>query len=235
MPYVEGWVVHYVGAAHMHVNPTCADSQALIRNLQADAFGRNYVDFEYNFAVDPCGRIFEGRGFNYQSGANGTTSSNAHAWSVVYLGGPDTPLTDNAKAALSWLTQEGARRKAMCNYVRPHRSVVSTACPGDTVAAYVPFLNEHLHDESTAAPPVTPKKKGHKMFALFRISDAPTASEKAAVWVTDGVTKSWVQTPQQLGALQYIASGEGLPTNVGTMTRAQADGIPIVGQLPPTK
>jgi len=156
----EGWFVHYVGSADMwrdslkrfHV-PTQAESSALMRALQLDAqsTARGYTDFEYSFAIDPAGRIFEGRGWEFQQAA--TLHNNAHTWSVVYLGGPDTPLTDEAKAALLWLVQEGARRKPAIAYVKPHSAVYATACPGDLLREYVPFLNDHLHDTGPAPGP----------------------------------------------------------------------------------
>lgn len=155
MSLVEGWFVHYVGSSNMNRAPSLAQSTSLLRGLQASALGgirdEGYVDIEYSFAVDPMGRIFELRGWDVQSAA--TLNNNAHSWSVVYLGGPDTPLTDEARAALHWLVQTGAARKPLISYVRPHSAVFATACPGDTLRTFIPELQAHLHDSNTVAPP----------------------------------------------------------------------------------
>lgn len=152
MSQLEGWFVHYVGG-NVPPNPTLDDSAKLVRALQRDAqsTARGYTDFEYSFAVDQAGRIFEGRGWDWESGA--TYHNNLHSWSVVYLGGPTTPLTDEAKASLHWLVQEGARRKPLITYVKPHSAVFPTACPGDALRAFVHELQDHLHDSNDVAPP----------------------------------------------------------------------------------
>lgn len=156
---VSGWVVHYVGALNMNVSPSYDQSCALMRALQADAQAdtvQGYIDIEYNFCVDPMGRIFEGRGWVPRSGANGTPSSNAHEWAVCYLGGPGTPLSASAKLSLLALTQAGAKRSGAVSTVRPHSAVIATQCPGDPLRAYCPTLQAHLHDQTVAPMEVKP-------------------------------------------------------------------------------
>lgn len=175
MTAVEGWYVHYVGS-DLSVAPTLAASEATMRSLQAQAehgeHGDKYIDFPYSFAVDPSGNIFEGRGWDVQSAA--TLNNNAHSWSVVYLGGPDTPLTDEGKAALHWLCQEGARRKPLISFVRPHSAVFATACPGDALRAFVPELQARLHDSNAVAPPIVDWHAVSELAAWQkRVTDAP--------------------------------------------------------------
>lgn len=164
----DGWVVHWVGGEHMTITPTIGQSLATMLALQTAAFaglhGDHYVDFEYNFAIDPLGRILEGRGWLVQSGANGSTNYNAHGWSVVYLAGPGVPLTAAARQAFLWLTQEGARRSGAVSYVKPHSGLpsVSTSCPGPELTAYCDYLNALLHDPVRPKP--VPKPKVTPMF-----------------------------------------------------------------------
>lgn len=157
MTYPDGWVVHYVGGPCQQ-DPTLAQSKALVYNLQEGALngsnGETYIDIPYNFLVDLNGRIFEGRGWAYKSGANGSTNYNSHAWAVCVLmgvgdGNPTDKnhLTDKARLALAWLTKEGYRRKPAVSYVKGHRDVYATHCPGDELYEYVPFLQAHLHDQ----------------------------------------------------------------------------------------
>jgi hypothetical protein len=88
------------------------------------------------------------------------------------------------------------------------------------------------HDWGQWPRPGDPPKKGHKMFQLFQISDAPDGPQKAAVWVTDGVTRSWASSPEQRDALVVLAQAQGLPTNIAKLTSVQASGIPVVGPHP---
>lgn len=158
-----GWITHWVGSPNMPAVPSLAFTLALMRSLQTAAFaglhGDHYVDFEYNFAIDPLGRIMEGRGWAVQSGANGTTDTNEHKWSVVYLAGPGVPLTAAAKQAFLWLTQEGARRSAAVADVTPHDHVPndSTGCPGPELTDFSAVLNAQLRTPvAPPAPKVTP-------------------------------------------------------------------------------
>lgn len=153
----EGFVVHWVGSGGMNPAPTHDQTSAVLRGVQTYEMSREYVDIAYNFAVDPCGRVYECRGWDVRSGANGTTSSNAHAWAVVYVAGPGVPLTDDARRALRELTQAGAARHGAVSYVRPHRAVVSTACPGDELAAFCDDLSASLRAGGTTPPPAPPK------------------------------------------------------------------------------
>ena len=169
MPYPEGWVYHWVGS-HLPDNPTETQSKATLRNLQSQAFGEGMNDIAYNFAVDPAGRLFELRGWHNRNGANGTTSSNSHAWAVVSLSGPGNRLPAAERESVLWLAQEGAHRWAAVHYVKPHRQVpgVSTFCPGDERAAYAKVMEQKLHDTAPAPePPKPPQVKVERELMLI--------------------------------------------------------------------
>lgn len=78
----------------------------------------------------------------------------------------------------------------------------------------------------------SPAPKGHEMFQLVQIVDAPTVGQKAAVWWIGGAQRSWVQTPQTRDMLILFAAQQGLPTEIGSVTMAQISGIPVVGPMP---
>lgn len=156
----EGFVIHWVGSQGMNASPSHDDTCATLRGIQTYEMSREYVDIAYNFAVDGAGRCYALRGWDVRSGANGTSSSNAHAWAVVYMGGPGTPLTAPARHTLRELVQAGAARHGAVSYVRPHRAVVSTQCPGDELAAFCDELSASLRDgggSSQPPPPSTPQ------------------------------------------------------------------------------
>lgn len=187
---VYGWIVHWVGGSGMNAAPTLAQSCALMLSLQKAAMiglhGDVYVDFEYNFAIDPMGRIFEGRGWTTQSGANGTTAANTEALAVVYLAGPGVPLTAAAEQALLALTQAGTKLWPQIEYVEPHDEVPgdSTGCPGPDCTAYCPTLQAALH-----AAPAPPTVKVKPMY------DPPLAKGL-------GIAASW-ELPAQIAGKTY--------------------------------
>lgn len=148
----EGFVLHWVGNGGMSQSPSHEDTCATLRGIQTYEMSREYVDIAYNFAVDPAGRVYELRGWDLRSGANGTTSSNAHAWAIVYVAGPGVSLTDQARQSLRELTRQGAARHGAVSYVRPHRAVVATQCPGDELAAFCADLSASLRDGGAPAP-----------------------------------------------------------------------------------
>jgi hypothetical protein len=91
----------------------------------------------YNYIVCPHGEIFECRGLNYGSAANGTTKANQDYYAVCALigaGDQVTPsLIDGIKRAIALC------RTRAGNAVLGHRDVIATACPGDALYG---LLNE---------------------------------------------------------------------------------------------
>lgn len=76
------------------------------------------------------------------------------------------------------------------------------------------------------------KPKGHAMFKMFQFHDAPTPAERAAVWATNGVTRSWVSSPGYRDTLILMATEQGLPTGIGSVSVDQLGAMPIVGPSP---
>ncbi|MEU6007212.1 FG-GAP-like repeat-containing protein [Streptomyces sp. NPDC047453] len=58
---IEAAVVHDTGAGSDN-ELSCAQSGARLRTLQQGHLARGYEDIGYNFVVDRCGQVFEGRG-----------------------------------------------------------------------------------------------------------------------------------------------------------------------------
>ncbi|KES06759.1 alpha integrin [Streptomyces toyocaensis] len=57
---IKAAVVHHTGVDSDNA-VSCADSRARMRSIQQEHFARGYYDIGYNFVVDRCGQIFEGR------------------------------------------------------------------------------------------------------------------------------------------------------------------------------
>ncbi|MER6621107.1 FG-GAP-like repeat-containing protein [Streptomyces sp. NPDC000931] len=57
---IKAAVIHHTGVDSDN-SVSCADSRARMRSIQQEHFARGYYDIGYNFVVDRCGQIFEGR------------------------------------------------------------------------------------------------------------------------------------------------------------------------------
>ncbi|MGX1314047.1 hypothetical protein RKD24_004166 [Streptomyces calvus] len=57
---IKAAVIHHTGVDSDN-GVSCASSRARMRSIQQEHFARGYFDIGYNFVVDRCGQIFEGR------------------------------------------------------------------------------------------------------------------------------------------------------------------------------
>ncbi|MGW6402292.1 peptidoglycan recognition protein family protein [Streptomyces sp. NPDC055134] len=147
----------------------CADTPRIIRYLYAgQAGGRNWDDIGYNFLVDRCGTIFEGRAGGvdkavvgaHAQGFNQGTAGIA-AIGTFTAGTPVPPSMTKSIAALSaWklgladidprsrvrltstnsLSRFHKGRTAEFNAIAAHRDEFETYCPGQALMATLPEI-----------------------------------------------------------------------------------------------
>lgn len=129
----KGLGVHYNGPALGLVGGCrdgrdCADA---VRGTQAFHMDtRGWADIAYNWLVcASCGRVYEGRGWDVRSAANGTRRGNDRFHAVMILIGQGEPITDEAKAAVI-AVQRRHRRRYGTHRLRAHGSFKPTRCPG---------------------------------------------------------------------------------------------------------
>jgi len=120
------WTLHYEG---VDIDPDLPDYADRVRSIQGFHQRNGYYDIAYNWLISGTGLIYEGRGWDLRSAAQ--SNGNRTSMAVCYLGGPNTPLTDAAKAAINWLI--GQRPMD----VLPHRHWIATACPGEQVSLWL--------------------------------------------------------------------------------------------------
>jgi peptidoglycan hydrolase-like protein with peptidoglycan-binding domain len=131
----DGVKVHYLGSEYSsRRHDLCDDYVRAIRASHLANTAEGYADIAYNAVVCEHGSVFEGRGPNRRSGANGTAALNTATYSVCALvakegGGLDHP-TDaqlhGVRDAIEWLRSEGEAG----NYIGGHRDGYATTCPG---------------------------------------------------------------------------------------------------------
>lgn len=98
---------------------------------------RGGADIGYNFGVCPHGRILTFRGWNTQTGANGTTFANEHYLAIVYMANTDVdPFPEIAQDAIAWLYAQ-AFKKGVSRVVVPHQKWTGSGCPGDKILPWV--------------------------------------------------------------------------------------------------
>lgn len=121
-----------------------------VRGIQAFHMdSRGWVDIAYSAIACGHGYLFEGRGPNKRTAANGTNTGNNTAYAVCYLGGERDGFTSEGERAMlagfNWLQRTGAagiRRNG-------HRDWKSTQCPGDEIYLWI-------HSGQQIDPPPTP-------------------------------------------------------------------------------
>jgi hypothetical protein len=137
-------------AVHHFAKPraasTLAGSKAQMRSVQAFHMGPGGLgvkdggsDIAYNHCVDKRGAIFEGRGFNVQTGANGNGTVNRTYASVCYMGDSDLDgFPEPAQDAIAWVLKEWFKRGVSVRTVA-HGDISpdGTACPGNAAENWV--------------------------------------------------------------------------------------------------
>ena len=156
-----GMAVHYEAVDSAGVpHDKCDDRLRSVQHFHQDTRGWN--DIAYSWVVCRHGYVYEGRGWDVRTAAQGTDPGNGSYHAVCYLDDdkPDTrDVTPEAASALTSVINE-CRATGRGADVRPHKHFHSTACPG-------PELTKWVADrgwEATCAPqrpekaPSTPSK-----------------------------------------------------------------------------
>ncbi|MGH3998841.1 MAG: N-acetylmuramoyl-L-alanine amidase [Pseudonocardiaceae bacterium] len=150
----SGVTLHWEGP-HMgsFAHSQCDNKVRSIEAFHRDT--RDWADIAYNALVCPHGYVYEGRGVNTMSAANGNSTTNGAWYAVCYLGGERDPFTTDAKKAfveaVQWLRSEGNAGSR----VNGHRDHKATACPGDTIYAWLKAAN--FNADPTPAPAPKPE------------------------------------------------------------------------------
>jgi hypothetical protein len=165
----------YTGAVHIvFVHHTasgngydCTQSAGIVRGIERfHVKSKGWNDIGYNFLVDKCGRIFEGRGGGVHRSVLGahTLGFNANASAVAVIGDyRSTGIPAAARASVAQLAayklgawsnpplgkvglvsggsdRFPAGRTALLNRISGHRDTGRTECPGNALYAQLPAI-----------------------------------------------------------------------------------------------
>ncbi|MGW2281848.1 peptidoglycan recognition protein family protein [Streptomyces sp. NPDC001770] len=169
----------YTGAARAvfihHTNNgnryDCDDAPEMLRAVQSDHVNdEGWDDIGYNFVVDRCGTIYEGRAGGVTRSVRGahTKGFNADTVGIAALGtftDPNTPvpqpMLDAIERIAAWKLRPGTDPQGMVtlvstnseslypkgnsadlNVISGHRDSYGTDCPGDALYAKLPEIRE---------------------------------------------------------------------------------------------
>lgn len=141
-------------AVHWTVNDPPADHAgcvalvAQIAQLHASKGSSGHTF--YNWLFCNHGQRIKGRGWDRQSGANGTSQANRDWWACSWIGGPGHKPSSAALAVLTALIREAPG----ANAARPHSDFYATACPGPDLTAFA-----RAYSPSAPAPIPVPQEE----------------------------------------------------------------------------
>lgn len=166
---VSAVFIHHTGHANSY---DCADAPRMLRSLQAEHVGRmGWDDMGYNYVVDRCGNVYQGRGDGTDRTVRGahTTGFNSRSVGIGALGdfgaGQRVPraMLEGIAAVAAWKLRPGTdphgrvrlvstnshSRYAKGSAVRfdviaGHRDGFETNCPGDALYAHLPELRDEV-------------------------------------------------------------------------------------------
>lgn len=115
------------------------DTAEWVREIQRYHQSKGWADIGYSWLVDATGRIFEGRGWEYQTAA--ADGWNTRGWHVAFLGDDDRgrrDITPAARASIRLLFEVAKTRAGHELEPMGHRDGnPDTECPGDEGEAFV--------------------------------------------------------------------------------------------------
>lgn len=136
-PSVTG---HWVGGGWEFPwdHSSCDDK---VRGIQVDHMdNREWSDIAYNYLVCPHDYVFEGRGYDRRSSANGSDSANSLSFAICALWGSnsaDDPLPNGLKNAFLYARAILRSKGGATSIVKGHRDWKETDCPGPQIYAWI--------------------------------------------------------------------------------------------------
>ena len=199
---VQALFVHHTAGTNSY---SCADSPKIIRSIHAyHVRSKNWNDVGYNFLVDKCGTLFEGRAGGVTLPVLGahTMGFNSRSAGIAVLGdyaGRSVPASvkaviaqvaaykigmyGNGTGGTVTMTSAGSNKyrsgaQVRLNRISGHRDAVSTECPGNTLYSQLRSIRD-LADEPVSGLGIS------RLTGAVRVGD--TFATKGPVTVAWGV------------------------------------------------
>lgn len=217
-----GTTIHWNGPRLGPYSPTSSAGKVrAIQRFHLDE--RGWSDIAYSYLVDRYGVIFEGRGLNRRTAANGTNRGNGSAYAICYLGGEGDGFTQEGSRAIhdlvTWLRRYGRAGGA----VNGHGGWKATACPGPEILARI---RTGIYATNSTAQQPEPDLEGDDVATIIRGKSTPEW------WSTNGVVKWHLPNRETVNELVYIGAlkGRNGKPEPHVLTQSVVDSIPVVAK-----
>ena len=125
--------IHYPGSGGTIGKASVASTKSRLEGYRKQhRNGNGWADIAYNVAVDQSGNVWELRGIDRQSGANGGTASNRSGQAILVLVGNNEAPTAECVAGIKDAVRRIRAVHPKAKTIRGHQQSpdASTACPG---------------------------------------------------------------------------------------------------------
>nr|WP_211283762.1 N-acetylmuramoyl-L-alanine amidase [Streptomyces antibioticus] len=229
---IKAAVIHHTGMDSDNTL-SCAESRARMRSIQQEHFARGYYDIGYNFVVDKCGQIFEGRSGGMDLPVIGAhdIGFNTNTVGISYIGNYESAKP--SKAALDAIARIVAWKFGMYG-IDPTGKVTlvsgsDAGVDGNKVAKgtsiTLPRVFGHRDTNATACPGANLYSKLSRIAALAKtpgISHALATSD----YNRDGVTDLVAGVPKA-NAVKIVPGSVNGPVTAAKVTLTQSSpGVP---------
>ncbi|WP_395572155.1 N-acetylmuramoyl-L-alanine amidase [Streptomyces sp. BK79] len=229
---IKAAVVHHTGVDSDN-GLSCAESRARMRSIQQAHFERGYYDIGYNFVVDRCGQIFEGRSGGMDLPVTGAhdVGFNTNTLGISYLG--NFEKAQPSRAGLDAIARIVAWKFGMYGIDPTGKVTLTSGTPkgqdGNLVdkgqSITLPRVFGHRDTNATACPGANLYPKLSRIATLAKtpgISHAlPTAD-----YNRDGVTDLAVGVPAG-NVVKVVPGGVDGPVTASKVTLTQnSAGVP---------
>lgn len=206
---------------------------AMVRSWQAYHQSKGWKDIGYNGLVCVHARAIEGRGLAY-SGSH-SPGWNTSGWGIQFMVGTGEKVTPAMFARAVTLGQalEGLAGHDLGDACHKDDPKAATTCPGPQITAWVrdggperkpPSKPAPTPPAAVRPPSLHPQPIGPVMY-LVKLSTSD------AVWISDLITRRWVQSQAELSTVQVALKAAGRPTTVLTVKDLDAYGVAL-GKIP---
>ncbi|MFF9807277.1 N-acetylmuramoyl-L-alanine amidase [Streptomyces coeruleorubidus] len=233
---IKAAVVHHTGMDSDNTL-SCAQSRARLRSIQQEHFARGYYDLGYNFLVDKCGQIFEGRSGGMDLPVTGAhdVGFNTDTVGISYIGNFEKARP--SRAALDAISRLVAWKFGMYGIDPTGKVTLTSGSPagqdGNKVAQgtsiTLPRVFGHRDTNATACPGANLYSQLSRIAQVAKvpgISHALTTSD----YNRDGVTDLVAGTPLALsggGTVTVVPGGIDGPVTAAKVTLSQSSpGVP---------
>ena len=174
------------------------------------AFERHHMDnngwnaIAYNWLIDEEGVIYEGRGAGVISAA--TRPYNSRTESICYTGDGDKDIPAKTQKSLTWLIADIQKRYTNKLWIKGHRELASTSCPGTVLFSWV-------QDYRNGVTRVQPKSKP--------VAKKPAKTTRLVKQGSRGAHVKMMQTQLNKNGFKLAVDGVAGPQTIGALKKYQ--------------